>query len=265
MNIVVIIPSRLASTRLMQKPLLKITGVSLLERVIRRAKLALEPFPHIKLIVACDDLEIANIAESLNVQTCMTSPNTKTGTDRVFEAAQQLPTQPDYIINLQGDAPFMPISAIRGLILQAEKEFPAYATAVSQLSWAELSELRAHKLESPSSGTTAIVINNKAIWFSKNILPHIRNEQQQMQERKLSPVYRHLGIYGYSYEFLQKFVGWETGYYEKIEALEQLRALEQGYAPEVIILSDIANESYLSIDSPFDISKAEQLLLDNPS
>lgn len=260
MNIALIIPSRLGSTRLKDKPLLKISGVCLIDRVVSRAQTALIPFPNVSLHVACDDERIASIAQSAGADVIMGTSSIPTGTDRVYHAAWQMQTKPDYIINLQGDAPFMPIAAIQGLIQLAIDKNPPYTTAVSRLSWQELSDLRQHKKHSPSSGTTAIVVNGKALWFSKNILPHIRNEKQFQKDHDNSPVYRHFGIYGYTYAFLEQYISWDPGHYEQFEALEQLRAIENGHNPEVIILDNVANESYLSIDTPLDVTHAERYL-----
>lgn len=262
MHIAIIIPSRLSSTRLDRKPLLPIASIPLLERVIHRAKEASNSFSNISIVVACDSEDVANIAHSMNIETIMTASDIKTGTDRVFAAARLLKKRPDYVINLQGDAPFMPLEAISELISHAKTTSSPFATVLSQLPWSDVDKLREHKISSPSSGTTAIIVNNKAVWFSKNILPHMRHETI-LRQQPLSPVYRHFGIYGYTFDFLEKFVNMPTGYYENIESLEQLRAIEHGHPPDAIILKNVSPESYQSIDTPYDLKAAEHILKDS--
>ena len=259
MKIAVIIPSRLQSTRLPHKPLMIIGDKTLLSHVVDRAQSALVGYSDIDLYVATDDDAIHHHAKELGIQAIMTDAQLPSGTDRVHAAATLLGYQEnDIIINLQGDAPLIPIDAIRGIIDIMSDANVAFVTAVQQLSWEKLDSLREHKKTTPTSGTTTIIINDHAVWFSKEIIPHTRNTDRS---EKFSPVYRHYGIYGYTYGFLNTFVRSTVGQYEHIEGLEQLRAIEKMHIyPKVYRIDPHNNDPYISIDTLADKEKYETLL-----
>jgi len=258
MPIAVIIPCRLASTRFPKKVLSVIGGKTLLEHVVHRAQEALRGMIGVSLYVACDDATVASLCHDIGVASIMTPPDLDSGTDRVYAAASLLSPTPDAIINLQGDAPLIPIDAIRGLITRLSENRSEYTTVVQPLTWNALDKFKEHKNASLTSGTTAIVVGSRALWFSKQIIPYMRHHEKDLHT--LSAVNRHLGIYGYSYDFLKKFVSWPVGKYEKIEGLEQLRAIENGYYPDVYTLDPSYDETYISIDTPEDARLFEAYL-----
>ncbi|MBP9838359.1 MAG: 3-deoxy-manno-octulosonate cytidylyltransferase, partial [Proteobacteria bacterium] len=126
------------------------------------------------------------------------------------------------------------------------------------LTWSELDALREHKKVSPFSGTTALLNSeSQAIWFSKQIIPAIKKEKR---EEKFSPVFKHIGIYGYKFDALARYVKMPESEYEKIEELEQLRLLENGYKINIVKVSYNGRTPNAGIDSPEDLKIAEQII-----
>lgn len=261
MKIAIIIPSRYESTRFPGKPLALINGRAMIDRVYDLAITAAKPYKNAQVIVATDDDRIENHCKLQGFNVLRTSEACKTGSDRVLEAAVKLTNEPDIVINLQGDAPLTPLIAIEEVI-RAFHVGPAcqVSTPVQQLSWDNLDRLRRNKQTTPFSGTTAVIgKNNKALWFSKNILPAMRKEDTYRHGGALSPVYQHLGLYGYRLDVLKKFVNLPEGKYEELEGLEQLRFLENDIP---IYCVEIGAEELVhsGVDSPEDIPRAEGLL-----
>lgn len=263
MKTTIIIPARYASTRLPGKPLIKIAGQTMLQRVYQIALEAIKNIADAKILIATDDKRIADHAKEIGVNFVMTPVNCPTGTDRAWNAIEQLNDKPEFILNLQGDTPFTPPDFITKLIEVATNDANIKViTPVTQLSWKELDKLREHKKQTPFSGTTVVLNkNNNALWFSKNIIPAIRKEEKFRQESNLSPIYRHIGIYGYRYEMLQKYVTLKPTYYEKLEGLEQLRLLENGIAIRAVPVDYQGRPEISGIDTIEDVKRAEELLI----
>lgn len=260
MKTAIIIPARYGSTRFPGKPLTMIGGQTMLSRVVDIAKQVTEEIADITLAVATEDERISKHAEELGVQAVMTSDDCKTGSDRVLKAAKKL-GEFDFILGLQGDAPFTPPSALIQMI-EAFKANPNIdvVTPVINLRWEELDNLREQKKITPFSGTTAIInVDGQALWFSKNILPAIRKEEKYRDE-EFSPVYQHIGLYGYRTDILEKFVTLPEGHYEKLEGLEQLRLLENNITIQTIKLDVALGLAQAGIDSPEDVERAEKIL-----
>ncbi len=262
MKTVIIIPARYGSTRFPGKPLAMLAGKTVLERVVDIAKSVVAEIPDVTYHVATDDSRIADVCIQHDIPVIVTTTDFETGTDRVMAAINTLAEPPDFIINLQGDAPFTPADFVIELI-NAYRKNPIVdiVTPVVQLSWAELDELRTHKIKTPFSGTTAILgADLRAIWFSKNIIPAIRREEKMRLLDSLSPVYRHIGLYGYAYHALQKYITLSLSHYEQLEGLEQLRALENGMTIQTVIVDYAGRPAMTGIDSPEDLHRAEALL-----
>jgi len=258
----IIIPARYASTRLPGKPLAMIRGQTMLQRVVRLSLAAAEGLKNVSVVVVTDDSRIVQHCDELGVISVMTSPDAPSGTDRVAEAIRHLPSKPDFVLNMQGDAPLTPPDFLRALI-DAFAASPCDAvTPVTQLSWKQLDSLRQNKLLTPFSGTTA-VFNEKtgnAFWFSKNIIPAIRKEEELRQKNDLSPVFRHIGLYGYSVDMLEQYITLPESFFEKMEGLEQLRILENGYTLRCIPVDYKGRANMSGIDSPEDVARAEALI-----
>lgn len=253
MKIAIIIPARYGSTRFPGKPLAVIAGQSMLSRVVDLAREAAGD--RASVTVATEDQRIVDHAAEIGVDCIVTSDACATGSDRALEAAAQMSDKPDFILNLQGDAPFTPLEAITA-IMDAASGGHDVVTPVHRLSWEDLDQLRENKKVTPFSGTTAIIDSSgAAIWFSKNIIPAVRSEDRS---QPLSPVYQHMGLYGYSYAALGKFCDLPQSYYEELEGLEQLRFLENGIAVQTVTVDAAGAQS--GIDSPEDLARAEAIL-----
>lgn len=262
MKTVIAIPARYASTRFPGKPLALIGGKSMLSRVVDLARGVAEDFPGTDILVTTEDRRIAEHAETLGV-TCLITPDScPTGSDRVLAALRQLEEWPDFVVNLQGDAPFIPPSVVRALIaaLQGNPESEV-VTPVHRLSWGDLDRLRESKKTTPFSGTTAIIDDqSRAVWFSKNIIPAIRGESGLREKEPLSPVHQHMGLYGFRTDILERFCRLPQGRYEQLEGLEQLRMLENGISITAVQIDLPPGEIQSGIDTPEDLKRAEALL-----
>jgi len=263
MKIAIIIPARYGSTRFPGKPLAKIGGQSMLARVVDLARKAAGDNPDISVSVTTEDARIADHAKEIGVN-CILTGECETGSDRVLEAAQKMAKEngvhPDFILNIQGDAPFTPLPVVQKM-LAGFRDGTQVITPVHRLGWDDLDRLRANKKTTPFSGTTAIIgADHQALWFSKNIIPAMRKEDELRQSDKLSPVHQHIGLYGYSFAALEKFCALPPGPYEQLEGLEQLRFLENGINITAIPV-DIDSGILLSgIDTPEDLARAEEMI-----
>lgn len=262
MKTAIAIPARYGSTRFPGKPLAKIAGMTMLERVVSVAEKAIADLPDASIFITTDDKRISDHAEAIDVNCIITPPSCPTGSDRVLSALRQMDTWPDFVINLQGDAPFTPPHVIRALIDAFENNQKLeVVTPVHQLSWDDLAWLREAKKKSPTSGTTATIDKSgRALWFSKNIIPNIRNEDTIKAEGGPSPIYQHMGLYGFRPDVLETFCDLEQGVYEKLEGLEQLRMLENGIKIQTVPIETKSKFMQGGIDTPEDLKRAEKLI-----
>ena len=260
MKSLIVIPSRYASKRFPGKPLADIAGRTLLERVVDVARSACAMTPDCDYVVATDDARIEAHAKALDAPVVMTDPDLPSGTDRAYAAALQQDVLPDLVLNLQGDAPLTPASLIGGLITAAETVEAEVYTPVTQLSWDKLDEMRAQKKDTPFSGTTCLRdAQGKAFWFSKNIIPAMRKESELRAHNPFSPVYRHIGLYGYRMQALKTFTELSEGHYEQLEGLEQLRFLENGLRIHTLAVELPAASSW-GVDTPQDAERVAALI-----
>ena len=260
MRTLIVVPARYGSTRFSGKPLARIAGRSMLHRVALRAKAAAHALRDAECVVATDDQRIADHCQEINVQAVITDPALPSGSDRAYAASQALGASPDYIVNLQGDAPFTPIDYMTSLVDRLDASDCDVATPVIRLDWSALDDLRAAKKETPFSGTTAIIgKDDKAIWFSKTIIPSIRNEDALRSKGTLSPVRRHVGLYAFRNSALRQFCDAPKTDYEESEGLEQLRLLENGLTISCV---EVATPplSTSGIDTKTDLDRLEHLI-----
>lgn len=262
MRIAIIIPARYGSTRLEGKPLIPISGQTMLQRVVRLSLAAVEGLNNTQVMVATDDERIASHCRDIHIPYLMTPPEAPTGTDRVAQAVKQLRDKPDFILNMQGDAPLTPPDFLRVMIHSFMASPCEVLTPVTQLTWTQLDALRENKRATPFSGTTALMDEKtgQAYWFSKMIMPAIRNEEALRQQGPYSPIYRHIGLYGYSLSMLETYVTLPEGHYEKIEGIEQLRILENGYRIRCVKVDYQGRASMSGVDSIQDVARAEALI-----
>jgi 3-deoxy-manno-octulosonate cytidylyltransferase (CMP-KDO synthetase) len=224
-RVVVIIPARYHSRRLPAKPLLKKTDKYLIQHTYERAKSAKLID---KVIVATDSKEIADAARSFNAPCYLTSPKHKSGTSRVAEVVKKI-KRAKYVINLQCDEPEINPDALDEVVRMLKKEY--YCTVAAKFA-------STSQIENPDRVKVVINKNGYALYFSRSVIPfsHDRNQDPLL----------HLGIYGYTRDFLLKFIKLKPTRLEAIENLEQLRALEHGYKIKVFVSSE---KSYGGIDT----------------
>lgn len=243
------------------KPLRTIAGRSLLHRTIDLARRALADQKGVRVVVATDDCKIAEHAAVTGIEAIMTDAAITSGSGRALAAARAAGVAHDAIIvNLQGDAPFQPVKALSAVITALREGTADIATPVIRLDWLALDELRLHKRHAPSSGTTCVRgRDGRALWFSKTILPAMRDEDGLRRSTALSPVLRHIGLYGYRLAALERFDAAPPTELELIEGLEQLRLLDLHLTIDAVDVEpgcfDISG-----IDTEADITQAEQLI-----
>ena len=237
MKRVIVIPARYASTRLPGKPLANIAGKPLIQWVYERASTSTLKDA---VLIATDDIRIQDAALSFGASVVMTSPDCASGTDRVYEAIKG--SDADIIINVQGDEPLIRGDMIDRLFAVFEKETLDMATLCSPLGGKS-------ELESPH--TVKVVVDQKgfALYFSRSPIPFL-------QKPTIAAMYKHVGIYGFSRRFLERFVNLPKGKLEETESLEQLRALEAGYKIKVLVVE----YDGISVDTPEDLERARLLL-----
>lgn len=253
-SVLIVIPARYASTRFPGKPLALIAGVSLIERVYRRCIRACPAVggvgPRKNVIIAADDSRIARHVRNFEGKVVMTRSSHPSGTDRVAEVARRM--RASIIINVQGDEPLLDPRVIRQLI-KVMRQNPS-------ISMATLCHPIADEKEFHDPNVVKVVIDQKgnALYFSRSPIPHI----QKPLTSHLSPLtcFRHIGLYAYRRDFLLRYVRWPRSPLEKVERLEQLRALEHGARIRVIK----TNYRAIGVDVPADVAKVEKALVTLP-
>lgn len=217
--ILAVIPARLQSTRLPNKPLLKIGDKTMLERVWERARMA--RLVH-QVVIATDSLEIFRAAQAFGAQAVMTSPEHPSGTDRVSQAAEQFPSS--LVVNVQGDEPFIEPASIDQAI---EPLLGESAAVMSTL----MTRFRNPADADQASAVKVVTsLDGHALYFSRLPIPFLRDPA----EDTATIWYKHLGLYVYRRDFLLRFPRLPRGPLEAAERLEQLRVLENGYKIRVV-------------------------------
>ncbi len=248
----IVIPARMASTRFPNKPLARIGRKTMIERVWAIGKAVAGAKG---VWIATDDAHLETFAKQFGANVVLTSPLCQTGTDRVAEAAKLFPNT-SIFFSLQGDAVLTPPWVIEA-VLEAMLRDPKIqiATPAVKLKGKALLDFIQSKRGGSSSGTTVVFDRfGKALYFSKALLPYAREESHP--ER---PIYRHIGLYAYRRETLQKLSQLSEGPLEKSEKLEQLRALENGI-PMQIVEVDYRGRTHGSVDKPEDVAIVESII-----
>jgi len=259
----IVIPARYGSKRLPGKPLISVAGRSLLSRVVEIAREGAARVGNAEVVVATDHAGILDHARALGCAAVMTEAAIGSGSGRAWAVAQTRTRPPPIVVNLQGDAPFAVPGMIAALIGALRRSPCGMATPVVQLDWAALDALRVHKLASPFSGTTCVRrADDRALWFSKSVIPAIRDEAAARAASAFSPVFRHVGLYAYRFAALRRFEETLPTRYEVLEGLEQLRFLETG---EDILTVAVAppRHAMSGIDTAEDVAMAERLIAEH--
>ncbi|WP_298936068.1 3-deoxy-manno-octulosonate cytidylyltransferase [uncultured Prevotella sp.] len=246
MDFVGIIPARYASTRFPGKPLAKLGGKIVIQCVYEQVRSVLDD-----VYVATDDERIMNAVKSFGGNAVMTSPNHKSGTDRIEEAVNIIGKNFDVVINIQGDEPFIHKSQIETIC----KCFDDPQTMIATLGRPFSEKDTIKDLENPNSPKLICDNNGFAMYFSRSIIPYIRGEEKSNWINKFNYL-KHIGLYAYRANVLREITKLPQSSLELAESLEQLRWLQNGYRIKV----GITNIETIGIDTPEDLEKAEEFI-----
>lgn len=245
MRVLGVIPARYSSTRFPGKPLVEIGGKTMIMRVYEKALLAKTIS---EVIVATDDNRIYSHVEKAGGKVVITSQNHLSGTERCGEVVKILTDKFDVVINIQGDEPFLNPQQIDNLSNAFSNNEIHIATLIKKIE---------NEKELFNENVVKVVIdkNQKAMYFSRSTIPFVRGAHSNTWINT-AKYYKHLGIYAYRTEVLNKIVELKNTSYEICESLEQLRWLENGYTIHTII----TDYESIAIDTPEDIEKANSFL-----
>lgn len=245
MNPIVLIPARMAATRLPGKPLADIAGLPMIVRVLRQAERAgVGP-----VAVAAGDVEIVKAVEAAGGRAVLTDPDLPSGSDRIVAALDKLDPERrhDVVVNLQGDIPFLAPSVVQASVdlLAARPECDISTVMVAEADVAERSNPDIPKVVAAMAADGR---SGRALYFTRSVLYGD------------APVWLHHGIYGYRREALERFTQSKPSPLELRERLEQLRALEMGLE----IWAAVIDEAPISVDNPADLERARQYAKEHP-
>ena len=239
MTAVGLIPARYAASRFPGKPLTPIAGKPMIQHVYegaRRAKRLQD------VVIATDDERIAEACSAFDAPVVLTSPDHPTGTDRLAEAAAGLDAE--IIVNIQGDEPL-----IRGFVIDAAVDALLAEPDAAMSTVVHAAEPDA--LDDPNRVKVVLDRRGRALWFSRATIPALRNADAP------PTWWQHVGLYVYRRSFLLDFVNLPQTPAERAEGLEQLRALEHGFAIQAAIVEGWRS---VSVDVPEDVARVEALL-----
>ena len=241
-----IIPARYASTRFPAKPLARLGGVTVIERVYRQVEGQLDD-----AVVATDDARIYDAVVAFGGKAVMTGTHHKSGTDRVREAYEILGQPFDVIVNIQGDEPFIQPSQLQAI--KACFDIPATQIATLVKPFTPADGLAA--LQNPNSPKVVVDGQGRALYFSRSVIPYLRGVEPA-EWLSHHTFYKHIGLYAYRPQVLREITSLPQSPLELAESLEQLRWLQAGYHIQVGI-SDVET---IGIDTPEDLQRAEEFL-----
>lgn len=238
--VVAVIPARFAAQRFPGKPLHPIAGIPMVVRVLERAQAARKVDA---VLVATDDERIATVVEAAGGIAVLTDPDLPSGTDRIWAAVKEMDVA--VVINVQGDEPMLEpenIDRVAAFLL-ANPAFPLATVATPISDPADIANPNNVKVVRGDDG--------RALYFSRSPLPYRRRPEPDL------PTWKHLGLYGYRKEALQRWTSLPTHPLERAESLEQLRAIAAGMSMAVL---EAVGDS-IGVDTPEDAEKVERLLL----
>ena len=240
-KVVIVIPARYGSTRLPGKPLVSLAGKPMIQRVYERARMAQRAS---RVIVATDDERIVKAVEAFGGEARMTRPDHRTGTERVAEVAAHV--EGDVFVNVQGDEPLLdPVAIDTAVNALLEEPPPAIATVATPIKTPA-------DIMDPNVVKTILDFDGNALYFSRAPIPWVRDTASKIQVRHL----KHLGLYVFQREALLEYPTLPQGDLERIEQLEQLRWLENGWK---IRVAEVEHDA-ISVDVPEDVARVEKLL-----
>jgi 3-deoxy-manno-octulosonate cytidylyltransferase (CMP-KDO synthetase) len=240
-QVVVVIPSRYAATRLPGKPLVNLAGKPMVQRVYEQAKLAQTVH---RVLVATDDQRIVDAVLAFGGEARMTRSDHRTGTERIAEVAAHEPG--DVFVNVQGDEPLIdPVAidtAVAALLEDPPAQIATVATPIRHVP----------DIMDPNVVKTVLDFDSNALYFSRAPVPWVRDTQQKVHVK----YWKHLGLYVFQRDALLEYPTLPQGELEKIEQLEQLRWLENGWK---IRVAEVEQDA-VSVDVPEDVTRVEKLL-----
>ena len=240
-NPLILVPARMASTRLPGKPLADIHGEPMIVHVWRRAMEAdLGP-----VVVAVSELEVADAVQGAGGTAVMTRPDHESGSDRVFEALQSVDPdgKHDAVINVQGDLPTISPDVLKAAVPPVGDSEVDITTLICEIT--EDSEKTNPNVVKAVVGLSPGNNFGRALYFSRQTVPSGDG-----------PLYHHIGLYGFRREVLTRFVSLSPGVLERRERLEQLRALENGMRIDAALVDTVP----LGVDTPADLERARTML-----
>ena len=243
MKKIIVIPARLDSSRLPKKVLLDLKGKPVIQRVYEQC---LQVMNIDGVYIATDSEEIKKVCEGFTSNVILTKSTHQSGTDRIGEAVEKITC--DIVINVQGDEPFIEPSLIEELVRSFENPDTLMVSAMSRIY--DYNDLQ-------NSNVVKVTVDNQknALYFSRSVIPFPRDHKQILSSNeglKNYPFYRHIGIYGYRKNFLGSYIKMHQSFLEKVEKLEQLRVLENGYKIKMIETT----ASFVGIDTLEDYEEA---------
>ena len=244
-NPVVLVPARLASSRLPDKPLADIAGVPMIVQVMRRAEAAACG----PVVVACGEPEILAAVEAAGGQGVLTRPDHPSGSDRIFEALETIDPDGRYdaVINVQGDLPTLAVDLPRAALALLDDPGGDIATLAAPIT--DPAERDNPNVVKAVVSAADDAQSGRALYFTRATAPHGNG-----------PLWHHIGLYAYRRDALARFVGLPPSGLEKREKLEQLRALEAGMRIDVAFVDTVP----LGVDTPADLERARRELGNTP-
>jgi len=240
-GVLAVIPARYASTRLPGKPLALIGGKPMVQHVVARVRQAERVS---RVVVATDDARIKNAVESFGGEAVMTRPDHRSGTDRVAEVAAQVPAE--VYVNVQGDEPLIDPATIDAVVAAIlDDNSVQIATPCAAI-------LQPNDIMDPNVTKVVRDFDGKALYFSHAPIPWVRDTGTTIVARH----WKHIGLYAFRRDALLEYPTLPPGELERIEQLEQLRWLENGFGIHVVETDYDA----VSVDVPADIERVEKLL-----
>lgn len=240
-NVLVVIPARHASSRFPGKPLALIAGKPMIQHVVERVRIAKLPS---RIVVATEDQRIKDAVEKFGAEAILTRHDHRTGTDRVAEVAAHLPA--DIYINVQGDEPLINPGTVDAVAAaMAEDESVQLATPCSAIT-------QQNEIMDPNIVKVVQDFDANALYFSRAPIPWVRDTGSKVAASH----WKHIGLYGYRRDALLEYPTLPPGELERIEQLEQLRWLENGFRIHMVETEYDA----VSVDVPADVERVEKLL-----
>jgi len=240
-QMVIVIPARYGSTRLPAKPLVPLAGKPMIQRVYERAKLAKSAG---RVIVATDDDRILNAVQDFGGEARMTRTDHRTGTERIAEVAAHV--EGEIFVNVQGDEPLLDPAAVDAAVAALLEE-PAAAISTVAVPIRTPADIM-----DPNVVKTVLDFDDNALYFSRAPIPWVRDSAHKIHARHL----KHLGLYVFQRDALLEYPTLPQGELERLEQLEQLRWLENGWK---IRVAEVEHDA-VSVDVPEDVARVERLL-----